>query len=1041
MKYLFVFTFLMLCFSQTLIIAQTTSKDPNLTVQPELFSGMEYRNVGFSRGGRATAVTGIPSQPFTFFMGSTGGGVWKTDDAGNTWNNLTDGQIKAGSIGAIAVAPSDESTIYVGTGSACPRGNVSQGVGMYKSMDGGKKWQHIGLPKAGLIGKIIVHPTNPELVYVAVLGQIFGPNKERGVYRSKDGGQHWEAVLQVSDTTGAIDLSMNPKNPREIYAAMWRAERKPWTMIDGGKEGGIWKTMDGGDTWTKLTENLPKGLIGRIGVAVSPANPNRVWAIICAAEEEEAGLYRSDDAGATWERICRDHKLRQRGWYYAHITADPKDENTVYINNVDFWKSVDGGKNFDTELNPPHGDNHGLWINPNNTDVMIHCNDGGATVSLNGGKTWSTQMNQPTAEFYRVTVDNQFPYRMYGGQQDNTTVSIPSHGLYGLTEFEHWQEVGGGECADVGVNLQNPDLVWATSYSGEITLTDFKTGEQRQLTAYPHYTEGTEQRKLKYRFQWNAPVLVSKFNPNTVYYASNHVHRTTNNGQNWDIISPDMTRKLDQYHDIPGGPIQHDGTGVEIYSTIFALEESPFKEGELWIGTDDGLMHLSRDGGKTWTNITPKGIPTECTINKIELSNHNPGRAFVAIHNYRYNDFKPYLFRTNDFGKTWELLTYGKNGIPDGHFIRAIAEDPDRKGLLYAGTEYGMYISFNDGKNWQPFQLNLPVVPITDLEVHEKDLAISTQGRAFWVLDDLTPLHQLNDNLAKADKILFKPRDTYRTNVDGYDAAIHYYLKEEPKKDTKVQLDILDASGKVIRTYTKDAKNRRNKIELKKGFNIFQWDLLHEGPELTSDFISMDVRYPAPGARAVPGTYQAKLQVGDWSQTQSFELKKDPRWKDVTDADYQAQFAMATEIGDLAMEAHQRIKNLRAVKEQVKNTAQLVEKVNKNTPLKQLADTLDKKLTAVEDLLIQNKVEVSQDEINFERVFSNHLTRLYAVVRNEHARPTGGDLEVLEDLKKVYANIVQQYDQVMETALREFNSLLEQEKVSRIIVPEQVGRK
>lgn len=1041
MKYRFVFTFLMLCFLQVFISAQTTTKDPNLTLNPDLFSGMEYRSVGFSRGGRATAVTGIPSQPFTFFMGSTGGGVWKTDDAGNTWNNLTDGQIKAGSIGAIAVAPSDESTIYVGTGSACPRGNVSQGVGMYKSMDGGKKWQHIGLPKAGLIGKIIVHPTNPELVYVAVLGQIFGPNKERGVYRSKDGGQHWEAVLQLSDTTGAIDLSINPKNPREIYAAMWRAERKPWAMIDGGKEGGIWKTMDGGDTWTKLTENLPKGLIGRIGIAVSPANPNRVWAIICAAEEEEAGLYRSDDAGATWERICRDHKLRQRGWYYAHVTADPKNENTVYINNVDFWKSVDGGKNFDTELSPPHGDNHGLWINPNNTEVMIHCNDGGATVTLNGGKTWSTQMNQPTAEFYRVTVDNQFPYRMYGGQQDNTTVSIPSHGVYGLTEFEHWQEVGGGECADVGVNLQNPDLVWATSYSGEITLTDFKTGEQRQLTAYPHYTEGTEQRKLKYRFQWNAPVLVSKFNPNTVYYASNHVHRTTNNGQNWDIISPDMTRKLDQYHDIPGGPIQHDGTGVEIYSTIFALEESPFKEGELWIGTDDGLMHLSRDGGTTWTNITPKGIPTECTINKIELSTHAAGRAFVAIHNYRYNDFKPYLFRTNDFGKTWELLTDGKNGIPDGHFIRAIAEDPDRKGLLYAGTEYGMYISFNDGKNWQPFQMNLPVVPITDLEVHEKDLAISTQGRAFWVLDDLTPLHQLNDNLAKAEEILFKPRATYRTNVDGYDAAIHYYLKEEPKKETKVQLDILDASGKVIRSYTKDAKNRRNKIELKKGFNTFRWDLLHEGPELTSDFISMDVRYPAPGVRAVPGTYQAKLQVGDWSQTQSFELKKDPRWTDVTDADYQAQLAMAMEIGDLAMEAHQRIKNLRAVKEQVKNTAQLAEKVNKNTPLKQLADTLDKKLTAVEDLLIQNKVEVSQDEINFERVFSNHLTRLYAVVRNEHARPTGGDLEVLEDLKKVYASIVQEYDQVMETALREFNSLLEQEKVSRIIVPEQVRKK
>ncbi|MFN7117956.1 MAG: WD40/YVTN/BNR-like repeat-containing protein [Saprospiraceae bacterium] len=1032
---------LILCNLQIPTTAQNPTKVPNATVNPDLFSGMQYRNVGPTRGGRATVVAGIPSQMFTFLMGSTGGGVWKTDDAGNTWKNISDGQIEAGSIGAIAVAPSDESTIYVGTGSACPRGNISQGVGMYKSIDGGKKWQHIGLPKAGLIGKIEVHPSNPDLVYVAVLGQIFGPNKERGVYRSKDGGKNWEAVLQVSDTTGAIDLSMNPKNPREIYAAMWRAERKPWTMIDGGKDGGIWKTMDGGDTWTKLTEGLPKGLIGRIGVAVSPANPNRVWALVCAAEEEEAGLYRSDDAGQTWNRICRDHKLRQRGWYYSHVTADPKNDNIVYVNNVDFWKSVDGGKSFDIEISVPHGDNHGLWINPNNTDVMIHCNDGGATVTLNGGKSWSTELNQPTSEFYRVTVDNQFPYRLYAGQQDNTTISVPSHEIWGVTDTEHWHEVGGGECADVAVHPQDPNIVWAGSYSGEITITNFATGEQRQVTPYPHYTEGTEQRKLKYRFQWNAPLLISKFNPNTVYYASNFVHKTTNNGQSWELVSPDLTRKLDKYFDIPGGPIQHDATGVEVYCTVFALEESPFKEGELWAGTDDGLLHISHDGGKTWQNITPKGIPGECTINKIELSTHHPGRAFVAIHNYRNHDFKPYLLCTNDFGKTWELLTDGKNGIPDGHFIRAIAEDPDRKGLLYAGTEYGMYISFNDGKNWQPFQLNLPVVPITDMEVHEKDLAISTQGRAFWVLDDLTPLHQLNDNLAKADKILYKPRDTYRTNVNGYNAAIHFYLAEEPKKDATIQLDILDANGKVIRSFTKDAKNRRNKMEAKKGFNTLSWDLLHEGPELVDDFMSMDVRYPAPGARAVPGKYQVKLQIGDWSQTQAFELKKDPRWTDVTDADYQAQLAMVTEIGEMITDAHKRIKNLRAVRDQLKNTAQLAEKVNKNTQLKKLSEDLDKKLTGVEDLLIQNKVEVSQDEINYERVFSNHLTRLYGVVRGEHARPTGGATERLEDLKKEYDAIIIQYEQVMEMALKEFNTLLEKEKVSRIVVPERVGKK
>jgi len=1037
MKQFFVFIFLLFCFSQTNISAQIAIKDPNVTVNPDLFSGMKYRNVGPSRGGRATAVAGFTNQPFTFLMGSTGGGIWKTDDAGNNWTNISDGQIKVGSIGAITVAPSDANVIYVGTGSACPRGNVSQGIGVYKSTDGGRNWKHIGLPKAGLIGKIEVHPSNPDLVYVAVLGQIFGPNKERGVYRSKDGGKNWEAVLQVSDTTGAIDLSMNPQNPREIYAGMWRAERKPWTMIDGGKDGGIWKTMDGGDTWTKLTEGLPKGLVGRIGIAVSPANPSRVWAIVCAAEEEEAGLYRSDDAGQNWTRICRDHKLRQRGWYYSHVTADPQNENTVFVNNVDFWKSVDGGKSFDVEFPVPHGDNHGLWINPTNTNIMIHSNDGGATITLNNGKTWTTQNNQPTSEFYRVTVDNQFPYRLCAGQQDNSTISVPSHDPGGVTEFEHWHEVGGSECADVGVNSQNPDIVWAGSYSGEITITNLKTGEQRQVTAYPHYTEGTEQRKLKYRWQWNFPIVVSKFNPSTVYQASNFVHRTTNDGQTWDIISPDLTRKLDQHHGIPGGPIQHDGTGVEIYSTIFALEESNFTEGELWAGTDDGLMHISRDAGRTWQNITPKGIPTECTINKIELSNHTAGRAFVAIQNYRYNDFKPYLFRTNDFGKTWELLTDGKNGIPDGHFVRAIAEDPDRKGLLYAGTEYGMYVSFNDGKNWQPLQLNLPIVPITDIEIQEKDLVMSTQGRAFWILDDLTPLHQLNDNLIKNAKILFKPRDTYRTNVANYNANINFYLNNIPDSDAVVKLDIMDVNGKIIRSYTKDAKNKRNKLDWKKGFNTHTWDLQHNGPELVEDFISMDMRTPAPGPRAVPGTYQARLQVGDWTQTQAFEIKPDPRWTTVKEEDYKAQLDESLALSDLITESHKRIKNLRAVREQLKNTAQLATKTGQSKDIQKLADDLSKKLTAVEDLLIQNKVEVSQDEINFERVFSNHLTRLYVVVRGDHNRPTGGALERFGDLKKEYSDIVRQYEEILRE-LPKFNQLLEQEKVTRIVVPEVI---
>lgn len=1022
------------CFAPNLTFAQS---DENVVFAPELFEGLAYRNVGPTRGGRATAVTGIPDQPFTFFFGSTGGGVWKTDDAGTTWDNISDGQIKAGSIGAITVAPADPNTIYVGTGSACPRGNVSQGIGMYKSSDGGKNWQHIGLPKAGLIGKIEVHPQNPDLLYVAVLGQIFGPNKERGVYRSKDGGKSWEQVLMVSDTTGAIDLAMNPHNPREIYAAMWRAERKPYTMIDGGKDGGIWKTMDGGDTWTKLTEGLPTGLVGRIGLALSPANPNRVWAIIIAKDDEEGGLYRTDDAGKSWTRINRDHKLRQRGWYYAHVTADPQDEHTVYINNVQFWKSVDGGKNFDVRLYPPHGDNHGLWINPNNTAVMIHCNDGGANVSLNGGKTWSTQLNQPTSEFYRVTVDNQFPYRLYAGQQDNTTISVPSHAMEGVTDFEHWHDVGGSECADVGVNHENPNIVWAGSYSGEITYTDLEAGYSRQVTAYPHYTEGTEQRNLKYRWQWNFPIVVSKYDPNVVYQAGNQVFKTTNKGQNWEIISPDLTQNIDKYFDIPGGPIQHDGTGVEIYCTVFALEESPFKQGELWAGTDDGLVHITRDEGKTWQNITPKNMPIEGTVNKIELSSHAPGRAFMAVQKYRYNDFKPYIFRTNDFGKTWELLTNGKNGIPDGHFVRAIAEDPNRKGLLYAGTEYGMYVSFDDGKHWQSLQLNLPHTPITDMEVHEKDLALSTQGRAFWVLDDLTPLHQLTDKLANADKVFYQPNDTYRTNVSDYDAKFHVYLKEKPTDTEKIKLEILDAGGKVIRHYGEGEKNYRQQISVKQGFNTFSWDLLHDGPDLVDNMITMDIPNPAPGPRAVPGNYQVRLTIGDWSQTHSFNVLADPRWTHISQADYQAQLDMAMDIRDMIDESQKRIRNLRSVREQMGKAAELATKAGHSDKLNTEAEAIGKKLTEVEALLINNNIEVTQDEINFERVFCNHLLRLYSVVMYAQDRPTGGAEERFADLKADYAEIVKKYDAVMNTELPAFNQMLEEERVNRIIVPEK----
>lgn len=1011
--------------------------DPHTTVAPALFDGLSYRSVGPTRGGRATAIAGIPSQAFTFFMGATGGGVWKTEDAGMNWTNISDGQIEAGSIGAITVAPSDPEVIYVGTGSACPRGNISAGIGLYKSSNGGKRWKHIGLPKAGQIGKIVVHPYNPDKVYVAALGQIFGKNPERGVYRSNDGGENWEKVLFMSDSTGAIDIAMNPNNPRELFAAMWRAERKPWTLIDGGPEGGIWKSTDGGDNWEKLEGGLPTGLLGKIGLAISPANPNRIWAIIQAKEEKDGGLYRSDDGGQNWQRICRDHQLRQRGWYYSHLTAHPTDENTIYSNNVSFYKSIDGGKTFDHRISVPHGDTHGLWINPNNPQIMINCNDGGACISLNGGKTWSTQLNQPTSEFYRVTIDRQFPYRLYAGQQDNSTISVPSHDPGGITDFQNWFSVGGSECADVGVHPENPDILWAGSYSGEITILNRKTGHERQVTAYPHYTEGTEQRNLKYRWQWNFPILVSQHNPQEVYHTSNYVHRTTNDGQSWEKISPDLTRDLDQYHDIPGGPIQHDATGVEVYSSIFAFEESPHQAGEFWAGSDDGLLHISRDKGQNWENITPKGMPFEGTINKIELSAHQPGRAFVAVYNYRYNDFKPYIYRTNNYGKSWDLLTDG-NGIPEDHFVRAVAEDPKRKGLLYAGTEYGMYVSFDDGKNWQSLQLNLPHVPITDMEIHEDELALSTQGRAFWILDDLSPLRQLTEKTELSKNEFFAPRPAIRTNVDDYEARFHIYLAQRPDNSEAIKITIQDDKGNTVRTLSTKASNRLDKISLNEGFNTIRWNLRHHGPELVDNLVAMVIRNPSPGPYAVPGIYQVEVDAGDWKASQSLEIRPDPRWTHVKKEDYQAQLDLVLDIQNMITEAHKRIKNLRALRDQMESTSELAVRAGHSEEIKEMSKEIAEKLTAVEDLIIQNKAEASQDNINYPRVFTNHIGRLHGVAMNAHHRPTGGVLERYDDVKKEYAEIVEKYRKVVDQEIPKFNALLKKEKLTGLIVPEKV---
>jgi len=1030
-----------------LLIFSTNSSNSQEISTEKLYESLEWKFAGPYRGGRSTAVSGVISKPYTFYMGTTGGGVWKTTDAGNNWKNISDGQITVGSIGAISVSESDENVIYVGTGSADPRGNISIGNGIYKSVDSGENWEFIGLPKAGLIGKIEIHPRNSDIVYVAALGNIFGPNAERGVYKTVDGGKNWEKVYFISNKTGARDVEINPDNENEILASFWTVQRKPWTLVDGSDEGGVFISKDAGKSWKKLTEGLPKGLTGKIQVEYSPANSSRLWAMIQAQKEEEGGLYRSDDGGKTWKRINRDHKLRQRGWYYSHINADPVNENIIYASNTGFYKSVDGGKTFDERLYTQHGDNHGVWINPNDNKIMINCNDGGANVSLNGGETWSTQLNQPTPEFYRLTVDNQFPFRMYAGQQDNSTISVPSRGLPALTPFQNWFNAGGTECSDIAVHPTDPNIIYSTGYSGEFTYKNLATGEEYQRTPYVHLTEGTRQDDLKYRFQWNYPIFVSKYNPNNVYVGSNVVHVTSDKAVNWDIISPDLTRQLlkedEEKADIPGGPIQNDATGVEVYSSIFALEESPHNEGEIWVGSDDGLIHITRDGGKSWVNITPeKIIPYQGTINKIELSSHEPGRAIVAVYNYRNNDFNPYIIVTNDYGESWKIISKN-NGIPSDHFVRAVAEDPARKGLLYAGTEFGAYVSFNDGKSWNSLQMNLPHVPITDMEVTQNDLAISTQGRGFWILDKINVLQDIH--LIDDKPLLFTPEPALRTNLGGgrrsggirFENDISFYLPRDYSVD-EIELFIKDPSGNIVvnfqerTSYLFDVDYDEEKVYA--GTHTIYWDLEHEEPKIQKDFISM--YYSASrgnGPLAVPGTYTVELNVQGEIYSKPLEVRMDPRWK-ISAKDLEMQFNVSSEVVGLINESQEKLSEMRGIVSQITKFISLTEGKDYHKEVKDLGDSIIESIKNVENNLYQDKIETSQDEINYPRKWTNHVTHLYDRLTTDDQAPNDGMLDRVQELKSDYERYINPYQEIVSVDVPNFTKFLREKGAMGIIL-------
>jgi len=1075
-------------------------------INPDLFNSMSFRLVGPYRGGRATAVAGVPGDPMTYYMGSTGGGVWKTTDGGATWRNVSDtlrelepkpeptamGEVDqtlvengllrppvgglsptagaarrerrggdafgVASIGAIAVAPSDPNVVYVGTGSACLRGNISPGDGVYRSTDAGDTWRYLGLPEAGQIGHIVVHPTDPDVVYVAVLGHAFGPNPERGVYRSTDGGLTWTKVLYVSPDAGAVDLAMDPSNPRVLYAAMWQARRSPWNMVSGGPGSGLYKTVDGGNTWVKLTKGLPEGTLGKVGVAVSPAAPQRVWALV---EAEKGGLFRSDDGGEKFRRVSGNHELTQRAWYYTHVAADPKDPNTLYVMNALFWRSVDGGTTF-RPIRTPHGDNHALWINPDDPKNMIEGNDGGATVTYNGGRTWSTLDNQPTAELYRVTVDDQQPYWLYSGQQDNTAVAIPSRAPGGGIAREDWYEPAGCESATVAVDPDNPDITYGGCYGGSISRFDRALGHSEEITAWPQLAVGQQAKDLRYRFQWNAPIRISPHDPKVLYHCANVVLRSTDEGATWAEISPDLTRNDVTKQGYAGEPITRDNTGVEVYGTIFAFEESPITAGELWAGSDDGLVHLSLDDGATWKDVTPKGMPEWGTVNMIELSTRNPGRALIAVHRYRQDDFRPYIFRTDDYGATWKLLTDGTNGIPADHFVRVVREDPEQPGLLYAGTEFGLYVSFDDGASWRPFQLDLPVTPITDLAVKRGDLVVSTQGRSFWILDDLSPLRQLAARPATSEPHLFDPRAPIEW-VDGsggrpprgtvgqnppFGAIIHYALPEgfdkDDKKAPEVKLEILDGTGTVLRTLSSTTPERQAPslwrrlfpemiepalLDARPGANRYVWNLRLEDPNLVEGTVLWG---RIGGPEVPPGRYQARITVGDWSDTADFEVAPDPRL-DVPPGAAEERFELARSIWQALDRDADDLRRLRSVRSQVDELASRVGGKDVEAAAKELKDAL----TAIEVKLTQPKVESSQDMLNFPSQLDNQLVDLQGVVESAEGRPTVASHERFEQLRDQLDGLEKQLDDLIATKLKAFEALLDQKGAPRVQVPQE----
>ena len=1044
------------------VYSQKRSIQKNIqSYNKELYSSIKYRLVGPFRGGRAGTISGVINNQNLYYMGTAGGGVWKTEDAGNTWEPISDGYY-GGSIGALAVSESDPNIIYVGEGEQTLRGNVSSGMGMWKSLDAGETWEYIGLPKSEHISRIRIHPKNPNVVYVGVIGNLWKPNNERGLYKTIDGGKSWSKILFVSDKAGVGDIILDPNNSRIIYASTWEMKRNGYRMDSGGPDSKVFRSYDEGETWEDISEfnGLPSFPWGIVGIAISPVNSKRIWMMI---EADEGGVYRSDDGGNNWKKINSNRALRQRAWYYTRIYADTQNEDKVYVLNVSYGVSTDGGKTF-TLKNAPHGDHHDLWIDPYNNMRLAIADDGGGQISNDGGDNWTTYFNQPTAQFYRVTTDNAFPYRIYGAQQDNSTIRINHRTSSSSITERDWEPTAGGESAHLAPDPKNNDIVFGGTYKGYMMMKDHSNGQNRSVNIWPDNPAGSGAEVMKYRFNWNFPILFSPNDPNKLYAGSNYLHLSINGGQSWQTISGDLTRNIPETIKSSGGPITQDNTGAEFYANIFAIAESELEEGVIWTGSDDGLIHVTKDGGKTWEDVTPPSniSPRLNMINCIDVSPFEKGKVYVAATSYKFGDYTPYLYKTDNYGKTWELIT---NGIPENYYTRALRSDKKRPGLLYSGTEWGMFISFDDGENWSNFQLNLPITSIRDIHVKENDLILATHGRSFWMIDDLTPLHQLNEKNKDSNVILFKPDLSYRMAQSGgwrkpntllvgenhpNGVIINYYLKNYNSDSDFLKIEILNKDGSIIRSFTNNVEKMMDSIDEnpvlsnsndidyalassnlktimpKSGGNRLIWDMRYPG------FTSFDgmVFYSSPntGPKVTPGKYDVVLTYNNETFKREFEIVKDPRVK-ITQDDYEKQLSFLLRVRDEVSKANQIIIDIRKIKNDLDF---LLKKVKGKDQIIQLIIKYKKELDVIENNIHMTKNQSRQDPLNYGIRINNRIAFLLADSQRGDYPPTNQSLEFFESIKEELNIEISNFKKVLNTYTMQINNMIEDNDIKFI---------